>query len=135
MEILLLFAVMIAAMYFLMIRPQQKRMKEHQALLDSLGEGSRVVLTSGIFATIKHLADKQAIVELAPGLEITILRQVIMRAATEEEDEFEYADEIDEVFEADGPAPSADADAEAAGSGAPQTSTEDSQNNRGETAL
>lgn len=135
MEILLLFAVMIAAMYFLMIRPQQKRMKEHQALLDSLGEGSRVVLTSGIFATIKHLADKQAIVELAPGLEITILRQVIMRAATEEEDEFEYADEIDEVFEAEDPAPSADADAEAAGSGAPQTSTEDSQNNRGETAL
>lgn len=135
MEILLLFAVMIAAMYFLMIRPQQKRMKEHQALLDSLGEGSRVVLTSGIFATIKHLADKQAIVELAPGLEITILRQVIMREATEEEDEFEYADEIDEVFEAEGPAPSADADAEAAGSGAPQTSTEDSQNNRGETAL
>ena len=132
MEMLLIFAVMIAAMYFLMIRPQQKRMKEHQTLLDSLGEGSRVVLTSGIFSTIKHLADKQAIVELAPGLEITILRQVIMRAATKEEDEFEYADE---VFEADGPVSSDGTDAEAVGSGTPPASTEDRQNNRGETAV
>lgn len=95
MEMLAIFAIMIAAMYFLMIRPQQKRAKEHQTMLNDLSEGSRVMLTSGIFGTIRHLGEKQAVIELAPGSEITILRQAIMRPVNEDEDEFEYTDEDD----------------------------------------
>ncbi|MDO4784818.1 MAG: preprotein translocase subunit YajC [Propionibacteriaceae bacterium] len=128
MEILLLFAAIIGVMYFLMIRPQQKRMKEHQMLVDSLGEGRRIILTSGLFATIKHVGDTQAIVELAPGVEITILRQVIMRAVKADEEEFEYADEADE----DGVAEPVNADAEAIDP--LQVPAEDSGDNRGETA-
>ena len=88
-----MFAVMFVAMYFLMIRPQKKRQQEQQAMIAALGEGDRVMLTSGIFVTIKHLGDKQAIVELSPGNEVTILRQVILRAVAADEDEFEYTDE------------------------------------------
>ncbi|RMB58759.1 preprotein translocase subunit YajC [Tessaracoccus antarcticus] len=84
-----------ALMYFLMIRPQQKRMKEHQATIGALTPGTRVLLTSGIFATIRHLGERQAIVELAPGTEITIVKGNIARPATEDEEEFEFADEVD----------------------------------------
>lgn len=93
-EMILMFGALFGAMYFFMIRPQQKRAREQQALVNALAEGDRVMLTSGIFATIKHLGDKQAIVEIGPDTEITILRQVIMRGVKEDEDEFEYADTV-----------------------------------------
>lgn len=98
-DLLLMFGALFAAMYFFMIRPQKKRAQEQQAVINALEPGSRVMLSSGIFATIKHLGEKQAIVELGPDVEITILRQAIMRPVKEDEDEFEYADE-DEATDA-----------------------------------
>ena len=53
-ELILMFGVFILIMYFLMIRPQQKRMKEHQELVASLAPGSRVLMNSGMFGTIAH---------------------------------------------------------------------------------
>ena len=73
MEMLLMLVVFVGAAYFLMIRPQQKRMREHQSQIDALQPGARVILSSGVFATLSHIADTQAIVELAPGVEVTIL--------------------------------------------------------------
>ena len=99
MEMLLMLVVLVPAMYFLMIRPQQKRMREHQSQIDALQPGDLVVLTSGIFATLSHVADKQAVAELAPGVEVTILKQAIMRVASEDEEEFEFTDEVDEAEE------------------------------------
>lgn len=93
MEMLLVFGALVAAMYFFMIRPQQKRQREQQERNAALGEGDEVLLTSGIFVKIKHLGDKQAIVETSPGNEMTILRQIIVREVMAEEQEFEYADE------------------------------------------
>lgn len=93
MEMLLLFVGFIALMYFLMIRPNQKRMREHQKTLDALREGARVQLTSGIFATIRHVGDQQLIVELAPGVEVTVLKAAISRPVAPEDEEFEFADE------------------------------------------
>ncbi|SDL71033.1 preprotein translocase subunit YajC [Tessaracoccus oleiagri] len=81
-----------AIMYFLMIRPQQKRMKEHQQMVDSLAPGSRVLLTSGVFATIVHAGERQFIVELAPGVEVTVLKGHVSRAVTADEEEFEFDD-------------------------------------------
>ena len=84
-----------ALMYFLMIRPQQKRLKEHQSTIAALSPGTRVLLTSGIFATIRHIGERQAIVELAPGTEVTVVKNNIARPITEDEEEFEFADEVD----------------------------------------
>lgn len=81
-----------AIMYFLMIRPQQKRMKQHQELIASLAPGSRVLLTSGMYATILHAGERQFIVELAPGVEVTIGKGHVSRVATEDEEEFEFDD-------------------------------------------
>ena len=99
MEMLLMLVVFVGAAYFLMIRPQQKRMREHQSQIDALLPGARVILNSGIFATISHIADTQAIVELAPGVEVTILKQVIARVAKNDEEEFEFTDEVEETIE------------------------------------
>ena len=99
MEMLLMLVVFVGAAYFLMIRPQQKRMREHQSQIDALQPGDRVILNSGVFATLSHIADTQAIVELAPGVEVTILKQVIARVAKNDEEEFEFTDEVEETTE------------------------------------
>jgi preprotein translocase subunit YajC len=58
--------------YFLLIRPQQKRQKEHRTLLDSLRKGDRVVTSSGMFGTIVGIDDKENIVVLKVGENVKI---------------------------------------------------------------
>ncbi|HEY5485007.1 MAG TPA: preprotein translocase subunit YajC [Propionibacteriaceae bacterium] len=89
---LAMIAVLIVVGYFLIIRPQQKRAKDAQALQSSLQTGSRVMMSGGIFGTLKHLGEKQVVVEVSPGVELTFVRQAIIRPLKDDEDEFEYAD-------------------------------------------
>ena len=63
--------------YFLLIRPQQKRTKEQKEHMSTLSEGSRVMTISGIIGTIKHIGEKQAIIEISPGVELTIDKRAI----------------------------------------------------------
>jgi preprotein translocase subunit YajC len=85
-------ALLIVVGYFLIIRPQQKRAKEQKELQASIHEGSRVMMSGGIFGTIRHMGDKQVVVEVSPGVELTFVRQAIIRPLKDDEDEFEYAD-------------------------------------------
>lgn len=96
----LLFALAGGVLYFLMIRPQQKRQKEQQNLMTSLEPGSRVMLISGIIGTVKYLGEKQAVVEISPGVEMTVDKRAISTQPVV--DEFEYADEdaTDEAVDA-----------------------------------
>ncbi len=91
METVFLIVLMGAAVYFLMIRPQQKRAKDQAKLMNELAPGSRVMTISGIIGTIKYLGDKQAILEVSPGVEMTIDKRALSTQPVE--DEFEYADE------------------------------------------
>lgn len=90
---ILMLALMAVAFWFLLIRPAQKKQKAQQELVDSLTEGSRVMTTSGVFGTIRQMGDKQAIIEIAPGIEMTVIKQAIMRVVPASEEEFEYDDE------------------------------------------
>ncbi|WGT45982.1 preprotein translocase subunit YajC [Tessaracoccus lacteus] len=94
MELIIMMIALFAIMYFLMIRPQQKRMKADQEMRSSLAVGDRVLLTSGIFATISHLGERQFIVELAPDLEVTILKGNVARKVEPSDEEFEFTDEV-----------------------------------------
>jgi preprotein translocase subunit YajC len=89
---LAMIALLIVVGYFLIIRPQQKRTKEAAALQKSLQDGSRVMMSGGIFGTIRHLGEKQVVVEVSPGVELTFVKQAIIRPLKDDEDEFEYAD-------------------------------------------
>jgi len=96
-------------MYFLMIRPAKKQQQKQQALMNSLEPGSRVMLGSGIYGTIRHLGDKQAVIEISPGVDLTVLRAAIRGVVGPDEEEFEYAsdgepapvDSTMDAFEAD----------------------------------
>ncbi|MHB1009019.1 MAG: preprotein translocase subunit YajC [Propionibacteriaceae bacterium] len=97
---LAMIAVLIVVGYFLIIRPQQKRAKEAAALQATIQDGSRVMMSGGIFGTVRHLGEKQVVVEVSPGVELTFVRQAIIRPLKDDEDEFEYAD-VAEPTEAD----------------------------------
>lgn len=58
--------------YFLLIRPQQKRQKKHQKLLQSLDRGDRIVTSSGIHGTIANVKERTVIVVIADGVKVEI---------------------------------------------------------------
>lgn len=85
-----------AVMYFLMIRPQQKRAKQHQEMQSGLSAGERVLLTSGMFGTVAYVGERQLIIELAPGVEVTVLKGNVARKILAEDEEFEFTDDAAE---------------------------------------
>jgi preprotein translocase subunit YajC len=64
--------------YFLLIRPQQKRAKEHKAMLSALRRGDRVVTGGGIIGTVaKVVGDDEVAVDIAEGTRVRVLRSTI----------------------------------------------------------
>ncbi len=73
--LLLVFAIF----YFLIIRPQNKRMAEHRRMIDNLKRGDKVVTAGGIIATVKKLInDDEVQLELADGVTVTAVRSTLM---------------------------------------------------------
>lgn len=73
---------MVASFYLLIIRPNRRRQAEQAKLTEALHPGVRVMLSSGIYGTVVGVGDKQATVEVAPGIELTVLKQAILQAVT-----------------------------------------------------
>lgn len=92
-------AFIVLAVWFLLLRPQRKRMQEHQELMQSLRVGHQVITAGGIHGRIDDLSDDVAWLEIAPGTRIELDRRAIARnldAASETDDEpAEEAEEHD----------------------------------------
>lgn len=71
------FIAMFAVMYFLMIRPQQKKMKEQQTMLNALTDGDEVVTAAGIIGKVKKLDERVVTLEIDRGVEIKLLKSTI----------------------------------------------------------
>ena len=69
--------LMFVVLYFLMIRPQQKKAKEHKALLEGLGKGDEVVTASGMVGRITKVGDEFVTVEIADKVEIQVQKPAI----------------------------------------------------------
>jgi preprotein translocase subunit YajC len=69
--------IMFGIIYFLMIRPQQKKAKVHQQFLTNLKRGDMVVTQSGIIGTVKTVSDKIVTIEIDEGVCVKVLRQQI----------------------------------------------------------
>lgn len=69
--------LMVVLFYFMLIRPQQKRAKEHQAMLGNLKRGDSVVLSSGVLGKIVRVEDKEVGVEIAQGVTVKVLKAMI----------------------------------------------------------
>ncbi len=81
MEMMLPFVVIFAVFYFLIIRPQGKKQKEHQGFLTQLKRGDEVVTSSGILGTIDGLTDLYVTLEIATNVKIKVLRAQIAASA------------------------------------------------------
>jgi preprotein translocase subunit YajC len=71
------FAAMFAVVYFLMIRPQQKKVKEQQQLLQTLKDGDEVLTASGFLGKITGITDKVVTLEVADGVHVKMLKSQI----------------------------------------------------------
>ena len=75
---LIMMGLMLAVMYFLMIRPQQKKVKEHKALIAAIKRGDQVVTSGGIIGTVaKVRSDTEIDLEIADGVRVRVVRGMI----------------------------------------------------------
>lgn len=76
-ESILLILAMFAVLYFLMIRPQMKRAKEHKTMVESLQKGDEVVTAGGVLGRITKVDDQYISVAIAPSIEIQVQRHAV----------------------------------------------------------
>ncbi|WP_308447353.1 preprotein translocase subunit YajC [Parachitinimonas caeni] len=63
--------------YFLLIRPQQKQLKERKAMLDAIAKGDEVVTNGGVLGRVVKAGDQHLTVEIADGVEVVVQRGAI----------------------------------------------------------
>jgi len=71
--------VMIAVMYFMMIRPQMKKAKEHRAMIEAMGKGDEVVIGGGLLGKVTKIGDSFISVEIANGVEVQVQRDAVVQ--------------------------------------------------------
>jgi preprotein translocase subunit YajC len=69
--------LMFVVLYFVMIRPQMKRAKEHKALVEALQKGDEVVAAGGLLGKVTKVADNYVTIEVANNVEIRIQRPAV----------------------------------------------------------
>jgi preprotein translocase subunit YajC len=72
-----IFVVMFIMLYFLMVRPQQKRAKQHRAMLDGLQKGDEVITAGGVLGKVSKLTDGYVTLEIANNTEINVQKIAI----------------------------------------------------------
>jgi preprotein translocase subunit YajC len=86
-----------ALMWLLLVRPQQRRIREHQAIISSLRVGDDVVTAGGIHGRITALEPDAVALEVAPGVELRVLRAAISQRLTPEVTDVDTVDDLDDV--------------------------------------
>lgn len=87
MGMLVMFAMIFAVMYFLMIRPQSKKQKEHKTMLESMKQGDKVITAGGLYGTIAGIREKDGVIilKIADNVKIEIAKSSIARILSVEE--------------------------------------------------
>jgi preprotein translocase subunit YajC len=76
---LLPLVLMFVVLYFIMIRPQMKRQKEHKAMIDALAKGDEVVVAGGLIGRVAKLGESLLSVEVANGVELQVQRSAVVQ--------------------------------------------------------
>lgn len=69
-------------MYFLILRPQQKKMSQHRAMVDALKKGDQVVTQGGILGKVTAVKDAEAEIEIASGVRVRVVKSSIAQVVT-----------------------------------------------------
>lgn len=76
---LLPLVLMFVVLYFVMIRPQMKKQKEHRSMIDALAKGDEVATAGGLLGKVTKLGDSHLGVEIAPGVEVQVQRTAVVQ--------------------------------------------------------
>lgn len=78
-SLLIIMGILFVGMYFLMIRPQQRRRREMQSMQSSIGPGDEVLTIGGLYGTVTSIDDESVTLEVAPGVTNRYARGAISR--------------------------------------------------------
>lgn len=78
-EQLIMFGGLFLVMYFVMIRPQMKRQKEHKKMIDALAKGDEVVTSGGLLGKVSKMNESTLHVEVASGVELQVQRSAVVQ--------------------------------------------------------
>ncbi len=81
------FVLIIAIVYFLMIRPQAKKQKEHQQMINQIGKGDKVISIGGIHGTIIEVKENSLLMQVSKNSEITLDKSSIASVVKKNEKE------------------------------------------------
>ena len=84
---LVMFGLIIGIFYFLILRPQQKRQKEKQRMLDALKKGDKVVTAGGMYGTVAGIDDKTVLLQVSDNVKMKFERSAISVIVKESEPE------------------------------------------------
>ncbi|HET8682961.1 MAG TPA: preprotein translocase subunit YajC [Micromonosporaceae bacterium] len=96
-SLLLMMGLIFGAMYFLMIRPQQKRRRQVESMQSGLGIGDEVVTIGGLYGTVTDITDETVSLEVAPGVTTRYARGAVSRVVTPAP----RLDDLDELDDSD----------------------------------
>lgn len=71
--------LMFVVLYFVMIRPQMKRQKEHKAMIDALAKGDEIATAGGLLGKVTKLGDNTLSLEVSPGVEVQLQRHAVVQ--------------------------------------------------------
>ena len=71
--------LMFVVLYFVMIRPQMKKQKEHKAMIDALAKGDEVVTAGGVLGKVSKMGDIYVGLEVATGVEVQVQRSAVVQ--------------------------------------------------------
>ena len=71
--------LMFVVLYFIMIRPQMKKQKEHKAMIEAVAKGDEVVISGGVVGRISKLGESFLYVEVANGVELQVQRGAVVQ--------------------------------------------------------
>lgn len=71
--------LMFVVLYFIMIRPQMKKQKEHRAMIEALAKGDEVLTSGGLLGRVTALGEGNLTVQVAPGVEVQMQRSAVVQ--------------------------------------------------------
>jgi preprotein translocase subunit YajC len=79
--------VLLALVWFMLIRPQRRRQQEAQRLLESIGVGKEIVTAGGLYGTVTAIEDDEVRLEIADGVEVRVAKRAVAGVVSEDEND------------------------------------------------
>jgi len=83
-DTLIFLVLLVGIFYFMLIRPQKRRVEQHKNLVESISDGDEVVTIGGIYGTVVRIDDDEIELEVSPGTRMRFVKSAVARRVTED---------------------------------------------------